>query len=178
MDGDPVTVLSLLPMATNGDRPPKLLTPVLVDQKPKVSPADRIKQWRWPKGVSGNPKGRIATGLSLLTIRKEVLASPAPAEVVKNLRHLIPSSWTEPITYGQALELRNIGKALSPKSGDMMAIFICEQLDGKATIRIAGSGEEPIKMQMDYKRLSDDDLHEIIDRLVKAQVDDDTSNTG
>lgn len=39
-------------------------------EQPKASPADRIKQWRWVKGQSGNPNGRPRDDFSAEFARK------------------------------------------------------------------------------------------------------------
>jgi hypothetical protein len=126
--------------------------------------AKHLEKYKWKKGQkSPNPNGRPPNPLSLLTIRKELLNSPAPEEILKGLRQFIPPQWKEPITWGQAMALRDCSKAISLKWGDKMAQFIGEQIDGKAPIQISGPGGGPIALtnqRVNLSKFTDEQLEQ------------------
>lgn len=143
---------------------------------------DHLKPYWWTPGQSGNPKGRPPKGRTLVSFHKELLDLPAPKPMVDAIARFLPAAWIKrgPITWAMVQVIRDRVKGTQIRYGDSMAKLNWEMCEGRATIRIAGAGEEPPVQfaNIDYGKLSYDEMKTVRELLVKAAVQDAAKEEG
>jgi hypothetical protein len=133
----------------------------------KLPPTEHLKPWQFRPGISGNPAGRPNDELLLVKRHKELVKMPAPQALIDELRRqgAIPEEWEKngKLTWGDALTIRNLFKATSPR-GDKTMEIIWHMMEGKPTERLEiQTPDGQPKSQFDPRKLSVEDLRALRD---------------
>jgi len=119
-------------------------------EKQPYNPAETVKEFRFPKGTSGNPKGRPKKENCLTSLLRELLEGD-PNQVRKRWKGV--KSGKRKMTGAQNLAIALYNKAVA---GDLKAIqMIYERTEGKVPqpLEHTGNGGEAIEFNVDPRNI-------------------------
>jgi len=137
------------------------------------APGNKIGH-RWPKGVSGNPKGRPPKVRCIPDILDKIGAETVPESLIPKVRELFPTLASATMTLHEAVLRMTYVRALQ---GEAWAVqFIADRTEGRALERAAVAhahlhrDDNQGEFMLELECLTDDELEHLHDLMEKAQL--------